>query len=431
MFTKNCPEQVPVSLLHRLLAEDTTLNYVSVLCVAAMLVRIDPALLLTQGFQHVLFSTELALERRNVVKLNAVTQSLPELAGQIWQAVAVGDPAALLPYLEYYVTNAGWQKHTSHLLAQKIVKAANRHDFIIHDAMVMFVEMQKNIQDSDTSLPSPAFYCEQLFSIRVKWQRKTDALEIANQLNFDHSVPSAVAPVQQAVFRPDPIVDQLVAGYLSTDPEQHYHAKEQLKQKLDKPTAALVEGLCQAALEIVQTYEDPERCSALLATIYFVAKRHPEFIPIDLLQAWIKDEAQGDETLLLLFSILAQGRPDWIVQNQLTRSLAAAVYCGDLFATGLLICIGYAYPQVVLQFINAWFGRNGYSKPDDKFFIDVLESLATKNPGCLDEVIHLLQSLAEASLVKAEKEEDESVWIDLDIDRLSTRIQKLKNLKTC
>jgi hypothetical protein len=418
--TKGQAELVPADILRRLLSRVDQFDDLSALCLAAMLVRLRPEGIITEGVQDVLVATERALVEPDDDSSSEVQRYAKKIAFDLWSTVAARDPASLVALLEFWAAQVGWQRHSSHLLAELLLETAPHHPSIINDSIAVLEVIGDKYDDPEGELESPDRILDELKKVREKLQRKAIAEELAAELTPTESYTRPPRPPESQDAEPDPAVDRLIENFLSGDPEREFKAKDQFGRKMRNPSPALIEGVREAADELFVSDPRDERFELLLYFLYFATDGRPEFVPTESLQSWSRSNMLKDVDLTLIYSILARVRPDWIVENSLPRALGAAVTSSGALASTFLAGLGVAYPGLVVQFASRWLDRVGWDMDFGTDIASAFEQIAQERPEKIDTMVDLLD---------AQKSEPEPGVIDLRFQEISPYVERLEQIR--
>ena len=402
----------------------------AILCLAGMIVRLDPKKILTKGFDLVLESTEIALKGHKEIEKHAMDLDALRIANYIWGMVGDVDPATLIPFFELWYSQHGWKQQTSRLLADKILQGSSRHPYIIEDSIKMFENIQSRLENEPRDSDPSQKYLKELTCVRVKIEQKKQAEIIVAGLNWDKT---GTSPAIQAKARScsNPSLDMLMDRLTSNDELQQIEAVSELENALRNPSRELAEVLCETVYTMFQENRWNLYFPKLFSLLIVLLRNHPQFAPLEMLQEWSLDERLDDEYAMALYSILAKSNPEYILTNAVSKSLTTSVISVNISAIEFLTSFGVIYPDLVINFMIKWIENQGYSDETCGRYIYALEDIAKQVPAERQKIIAFFQQLRGTETPIEETEETgDMVTIDLGFDIISRAIEKLKELET-
>jgi hypothetical protein len=391
-FTRSQPDLLSEDVLRRILSRADRLDHISILCVAIMYARLSPEKIITEGIQHALVATEHALVETANDPNAQVRQYAREIAIELWSLVAMRDPASLVALVEFWAAKVGWQQQSNHLFAELLVRVAPNNPNLINDMITSLETIRDKYDDPEGELESPDGFLKSLGEMRDRLQRKVIAEQIAVELDVKQFRARLPDYSKVPTPEPDPSVDRLIDDLLGDDIERQNQAKERLGSLMRDASPALIDGIREAADELFQSDPRSPLFSDFLFFLFFATQDRPELVPVESLQTWSGSDLLADQELNLIYSTLARARPDWIVKNCLPRALGAEMATsGGLLK--LLPNLAAAYPELVIQFSERWFGQVGWDRDLGGALMLAFEHIARNEPNQIDKMIAVLEAL--------------------------------------
>lgn len=424
--TKHKPDLVTEEVLRSLLSRAGQLTDLSLLCLASMLARVHPEGILTDGIFQVLVATEHALIEPRDESDREVQRYAKTIALELWRTVGARDAPSLVALLEIWTAKAGWQRHSSHLIAEILLEAIPRDPNILGDTIGVVESIKAKEQQSPGELEPPDRILNELKKLSETLRRKKIAERLAKEV-LAGLAPSG--PVQSpARFRdkpivaPDPKVDRLIEEYLERpnylermEKAERRIAKamksgsmdevheeditlagsdppvQRLFRAMSEPYPALVEGVCQLVDELIEKDPLDERIDTLVLQLCLVPSRHQDLIPADKFQRWVANASVfGDEIRAWLYDRLAALEPDWIVEHKLADAVSVSIVAKH---TGFFSKIGVRYPGLLTAFVEQYILEVAWDRDTVPNLMRAMEEVARQRPEEAEAMIAVIERL--------------------------------------
>ncbi len=424
--TKRQPDLIPEEVARRLLSRAEQLDHLSLLCLAAVLARLRPDRIITEGILQVLVATESALTEPVNESDRQVREYARGVALDLWHTVAARDPASLVALLNAWVANAGWQRHSSHLLAELLLEAAPLHPYIIDETIAVLEGIEATERQSPGELEPPDRILGKLRELGETFQHKTTAeqivQEVMNEIPPPRSVPPAPSLRGASGSAPDVKVDRMIEEYLELPGymKRMEEAERRLAQAmqsgsagelseedmilagsnppgerlfhaLSAPYPALVEGVCGLVDELLAADPLDERIGLLVARLCLALHGRPNLIPVDEFQRWVAtDAAFDDQTKSFLYGLLATVSPDWIVEHRLADAVSVSIVAKT---PGFLSDIGVYYPEFLRAFVERYLSEVEADWMTARSLTREMEKVARQHPEEAEAMVAVIERL--------------------------------------
>ena len=389
--TRDGPVLIRPDLLQRLLERASGLDTLSVLCLAAMRVRVDSDGFVTDGIQEVLAATEHALLPPEDPAQRDVAEYAREVAYDLWETVADRDPATLVVVLEFWTAAAGWDRPASLLFAELLQRAA-RHRPEVRDATLDALEAASRQlpPDSDAAAQLGRIR-EELERLRERARRQALAARIASELR-----PSTVSEAPEADASPPspesgPDAIRWAENYLSEDPAPAAAAHDRLDPGDADPSPEVIAGAILALDELVAADPRDERVGPLLDFLCTAAERRPDLVPHAALERCTRTEGLEEWERAMAFASLARVRPATVLGRLLPEALGSAVVVGGGLGAAILSGIGRAEPDLLIAFARRWLEQEGWSEEVGPALACAFEQVAAGSPARSAAMVELLR----------------------------------------
>ena len=415
------PQLVPIDLLGRVIAHAEQFSWCVPLCTAAMLVRQDPASIITKGLNHVLWATERALQPRETDKADSTAHHMAGVAFDLWRNVALGDPTSMVAILERWATLVGWQRQSTQLIAKQLVDAIPHEPSLLHDSIKVLEKIRDEHNDPEGEFDSPDKYIDKLKALEMKLFEKVLALKIISALDpADFRGQTAKPKPTRPKATPDPRVDRIIEQYLLgptweaemdaasrrmnkalKDGDPSKIRREDLallgsdspemalsKELSRNPSPALIDGVCELVEELIEADPSDKRINPLVLALYVSVMNRPDLIPVEAFQTWVTGKRPFNDYLRAsLYAGIATVQPDWIIENTLVDAVVTAVSAkqSDFWAQ-----IGNAYPGLLLQFADNYFKQKLWNRELVSLFGSAFISVAKER---LEEIPAMIKIL--------------------------------------
>lgn len=424
--TKHQPDLIPEDVVRRLLSRAEQFDGLSLLCLAAMLARLRPEGIITQGIFQVLVATERALVEPENESEREVQRSAKKIALELWRTVAARDPASLVALLQGWAAQAGWQGHSNHLLAELLLEAAPLHPNILGDTIAVLEALQAQEQQSPGELEPPDRILNELQKLGETLQHKTIAEGIASEvlsaLPPPKPIPSAPCLRDKSAVAPDLKVDRLIEEYVAF-PDYMERLEEaerriakarqsnsmddvreediilarsepprpQLTRALSEPYLALVEGVCELVDELIAADPMDKRIGMLVVQLCLGLYKYPNLIPVDKFQRWVtKDTVFDYKTKAWLYGRLATVCPDWIIEHRLADAVSVSIVDK---ASNFFSDIGVCYPEFLRGFVERYLSEVAYNWVTARELMGAIETVARQRPEEAEAMIAVIERL--------------------------------------
>lgn len=424
--TKHQPDLVPEEVLRSLLSRGGQLADISLLCLASMLARLRPQSILTDGIFQVLVATEHAfIEPRDELD-REVQRYKKTVALELWRTVGARDAPSLVALLEVWAAKAGWQRHSSHLIAEILLEAVPRDPNILGDTIGVVEAIQAKEQQSPGELEPPDRILNELKKLSETFRRKKIAERLAKEvlasLAPSEPVPSPAPSRDKPIVAPDPKVDRLIEEYLErpnylermekaecrianameSGSMDEVHQEDiilagseppgqRLFHAMSEPYPALVEGVCQLVNELIANDVLDKRIETLVVQLCLGLSRYPDHIPVDKFQRWVANASVfDDEIRARLYDRLAEVEPDWIVEHKFADAVSVSIVAKP---TGFFSKIGVRSPGLLTAFVEQYLSEVAWDRNTVHKLMRAMEEVASQRPEEAEAMIAAIERL--------------------------------------
>ena len=412
--TREKPDVLAPEVLDRLLQRAAELDTLSVLCLALLRVRADAEGLVTEGIQDVLAATEHALVQQRDPSLHEVQDYARQIALELWETVAELDPAALVVVLEFWTAANGWDRPSSALFLELLLRVAPARPEI-RRALVDALESVRNALAANDEDVSPVERTlDDLREMEERARRRAIAESIAAGLT-----PAAQSPQRAGedgaleTIQPDAEALRWKDDYLSDDVDRSFAAREPLGPGLDAPRPAFVAAVLEAAEELFADDPWDDRFGPLVYFLCRTAESRPGLVPPQMLERWTRAETLEEWEQAMVFSALAHVDARSLVRRHLARALATAAAAGGAYGSSILAGIGRADPDLLIGFARGWLEREGWTDGVGPAIACAFEQVAHDRPDLRPAMIELVRTHLPASV------DDRLVEISRCLERLT------------
>jgi hypothetical protein len=390
--TRDRSDLLSAGLLDRLLGKAAELDTLSVLCLGLMRVRADAEGLFTDGIQEVLAATEHALSS-DVDAQREVQDYARDMAVELWELVAERDPSALMVVLEFWTAAHGWNRRTTRLLLDRLLRAAPQRPELREALIAALEPVRSRLVAVRADASAVAGPLDELRQLRERAERRARAESIAAGLSPSTDAEGKAAVTgEPAEAQLEPEIARWKDDYLSDDPNRSFAAREPLAPGDGPPTAGLVAGAILAADALLRTDPYDDRFGPLVNFVCRTAESRPDLVPTGVLERWTAVEGLEEWERAMIFATLAQHEPRAILGGRLEDALGAAAAAGGGFGSAILTGIGRVEPDLLLDFGRRWLQTEGWTAEFGPALACAFEQLAQERPDRRDAIVHVLQA---------------------------------------